>query len=173
LAATGQVNYSADFAAVEIAAPADQTVDDIVPLLQIKSEPLVGSWEEAVCRNRKEAFKRGDGPRNFFTYRDVGATALTDGRIKIHDGEETGLGTVEVPAGGTGWHNHTMSQFFMVLNGEEVIEVEGYGKIRMVAGDAMTLGAGMRHNVSALTADFSAFEMCLPAEYETTPQSAP
>jgi quercetin dioxygenase-like cupin family protein len=173
LKAAKEIRYSGDFDAVEIAAPGHGLVDDVAPLLKIPATAHTGSWEEGVCRNRKEAFLRGDGPRNFFTYRELGAVAVTSGRIKICDGDESGLGPVEIPEGGTGWHTHSMSQFFMILNGGEEIEVEGRGKIRMVTGDAMMLGEGTRHNVTSFTPDFSAFEMCLPGEYDTLPAKAP
>jgi uncharacterized protein YjlB len=171
LRGTRSARYSADFSAVEIAAPGRSRPSKIEPLLQIDSSALQGAWESAVARSVPDAYKRGEGPRNFFTYRDLGATKLTGGRIKIHDGEETG--PVQVVEGGTGWHNHTMSQIFIVLNGEVVLQVEGHGEHRMVKGDAMTLGAGMRHNVSSYSANYSVVEMCLPAIYETAAQATP
>jgi mannose-6-phosphate isomerase-like protein (cupin superfamily) len=168
LAAARDVHYSADFAAVEIAAPGGP-IREVVPLLQIKRQPHIGGWEQAICRNRKEAYIQGDGPRSFFTYRNLGSAALTERRIQIHDGD----GAVQPMAGGTGWHNHTMSQFFIVLDGEAMIDVEGHGSTRMVVGDTMTLGEGMRHNVSSYSVGYNVIEVCLPADYGTTAQTAP
>ena len=69
--------------------------------------------------------------------------------------------------GGTGWHNHTMSQLFVVLSGWANIAVGGRGERVMRAGDAMCLRAGMRHDVPAYSADYTVLEMCIPADYET------
>jgi quercetin dioxygenase-like cupin family protein len=171
LARAVSARYSSDFAAVEIWAPGEAGLNHIEPLLQIPAARMNGDWESAVARSTKQAYKRGDGPRDFFTYRDLGTTAVTGGRIKINDGEEEG--PVRVPPGGTGWHHHTMSQLFMVLNGAVTIAVEGQGVFEMVTGDTMTLGAGTRHDVTRFTANYSAFEMCLPADYDTIAATAP
>lgn len=165
LAAAVAARYSSDFAAVEISAPGVAGLRSVEPLLQIPAKPLPGNWEAAIARSTKEAYKRGNGPRDFFTYRDLGTAAVTERRIAIHDGEEEG--PIRVPEGGTGAHHHTMSQLFMVLNGEVTIDVDGHGVFQMITGDTMTLGAGTRHDVTAFTANYSAFEMCLPADYDT------
>jgi uncharacterized cupin superfamily protein len=167
LRAAGRAKYSSDFTAAEIAAPGRKWIGKVAPLLDIKQVPHVGSWEAAVCRNRVDAYIKGNGPREYFRYRDVGSAALTERRIHIHDG-----GALRAVAE-TGWHTHTMSQIFMILGGESVLEVDGYGVSRMGPGDAMTLGAGMAHNVASISADYSGFEMCLPGDFDTTPLEPP
>lgn len=169
LAAASNARYSSDFAAVDISAPAlaSRSVKP-APLLQIRAKPHIGNWENAVSREREDAYRKGEGPRKYFLYRDLGTSALTGRRIHIHI-----VRAVESMAGGTGWHDHTMSQLFMVLRGEAVISVDGHGESRVEAGDAMTIGAGMRHDVSSFSPDYLVLEMCLPAEYDTTGRSAP
>jgi len=169
LSNVAQAAYSADFLAAELAAPGDRSTSELVPLLQMPRKTRTGDWEAAVTRNRPELFIPGNGPRAFFTYRDLGTAALTDRRIQIHDGD----GAKQPMAGGTGWHDHTMSQFFMLLDGEATISVDGQGEFHMVVGDAMMLGAGMRHNVSSYSEGYNVFEVCFPADYETTARPAP
>jgi mannose-6-phosphate isomerase-like protein (cupin superfamily) len=141
----------------------------LVPLLQMTPEVHQGDWEEAIVRNRPELFIRGDGPRAFFTYRDLGSAKTTHRRIQTHDGD----GAAADIDGGTGWHNHSMSQFFFILAGSADIDVESYGSFHMVPGDAMTLGREMRHNVLNIKRGYNVIEVCLPADYTTVPQDAP
>ena len=169
LAAVDRARFSADFEAVEVVAPGREGLDHIEPLLRIAPKPADGDWEALVWRDPPEAYIRGDGPRAFFTYRDLGAAAQTERRIQIHDGD----GAQAPMAGGTGWHDHSMSQFFIVLDGEAVLEVDGHGVRRMGKGDAMTLSAGLRHNVSAYSVGYNVIEICLPADYDTTGRPAP
>jgi mannose-6-phosphate isomerase-like protein (cupin superfamily) len=142
---------------------------DLVPLLQMRSEVHHGDWEDAIVRNKPELFIRGDGPRSFFTYRDLGSAKTTQRRIQTHDGD----GAAADIEGGTGWHNHSMSQFFYILGGSADIDVENQGSFHMVPGDAMTLGRQMRHNVLNIKRGYNVIEVCLPADYTTVPQDPP
>jgi quercetin dioxygenase-like cupin family protein len=110
-----------------------------------------------------EAYTKGAGPRKFFLYRDLGTSGPTEGRVHIHVVRAT------QPEAGTGWHYHTMSQWFWILGGSSVIRVEDGPQIDLRVGDSMCLGAGpeMRHNVAPLTGDYAVLEMCVPQNYET------
>ena len=163
------VRYSAGLTAAEVVAPGDGLIGEQATLLRMEPRPLAGDWESAVVRNRPELFIPGDGPRSFFTYRDLGTARETDRRIQIHDGD----GAKRPMAGGTGWHDHSMSQFFLVLEGEATINVEGHGEHRMVPGDAMVIGARMKHNVSSYSEGYNVFEVCMPADYDTIARPAP
>jgi len=142
---------------------------ELVPLLQMRSDAYSGDWEEVIVRNRPELFIRGDGPRVFFTYRDLGSARSTERRIQTHDGD----GASADIDGGTGWHNHSMSQFFFILGGSADIDVENHGSFHLVPGDAMTLGREMRHNVLNIKRGYNVIEVCLPADYTTVAQNAP
>ena len=162
--------YSADFLASEVVAPGNAGAGrDVTPLLDMRPKPIGGNWEDAVVRNRPELFVPGDGPRAFFTYRDLGTARETDRRIQIHDGD----GAKRPMKGGTGWHDHSMSQFFLVLEGEATIKVDGHGEHHMVPGDAMMIGARMKHNVSSYSEGYNVFEVCMPADYDTIDRPAP
>lgn len=164
-----EARYSADFRAAEVRAPGSLTPEALVPLLQLEPSDGSGDWESMVVRNRPELFIPGDGPRAFFTYRDLGTANLTDRRVHIHDGD----GAKKPMAGGTGWHSHSMSQLFYVLEGAATVSVEGHGTHHMVPGDAMMIGKRMSHNVSSYSEGYNVFEICLPADYDTIAQQAP
>jgi quercetin dioxygenase-like cupin family protein len=163
------VRHSGDLRAAEVRAPGSVHQQALVPLLQIWSSEESADWESMVVRNRPELFIPGNGPRAFFTYRDLGTARITERRIHIHDGD----GAKKPMAGGTGWHNHSMSQLFYVLDGEATVSVEGYGTHHMVAGDTMMIGKRMSHNVSTYSEGYNVFEICLPADYDTVDQPAP
>lgn len=164
-----RTHYSDDFRAAEVRSPGSASPSDLVPLLQVPEAGENGNWEEQIVRNRAELFIRGDGPRAFFTYRDLGTAGVTERRIHIHDGD----GAKQPMAGGTGWHNHSMSQLFFVLEGAATLSVEGHGTHHMVPGDVMIIGKRMSHNVSSYSEGYNVFEVCLPADYDTLDQPAP
>jgi quercetin dioxygenase-like cupin family protein len=121
-----------------------------------------------VTRDVPETYITGDGPRSFFTYRDLGATAASGRRMHIHV-----VGIADQPPGGTGWHTHSMDQFFMPFTGWLDIWVEGLGQVRMKRGDAMFIPAGIRHNVTEFTRDYTVVEVCIPTDYDTDGASDP
>lgn len=116
----------------------------------------------AISRESEDAYVKGDGPRAFFGYRDLGTTDLTDRRIHIHL-----VRAEQMAAGGTGWHHHTMGQIFYILRGSADLYVEELAAARMVGGDAMCISPGMRHTVAGFTRDYFLIEMCVPADYGT------
>jgi len=116
-----------------------------------------------------DCYQQGAGPRRFFRYRDLNTRGPTQGRMHIH-----AIQAVEPMEGGTGWHKHTMSQLFWVTHGKAGFNIEGHGEIRqVVAGDAVCVAAGMRHNVPTFSPDYELIEMCIPADYDTIDTEPP
>jgi quercetin dioxygenase-like cupin family protein len=150
--------HSADFEVIEITAPAPGN-----------EKSRAGATPRArYLHLTPKSFVVGAGPRRYFAYRDLETADFTERRIHLHV-----VKAMEPMPGGTGWHNHTMSQLFVVLQGWAVLRVEGQGERKMHAGDAMCLTAGMRHDVPAYSADYQVLEMCVPADYDTTATPAP
>jgi quercetin dioxygenase-like cupin family protein len=151
-----RTGVSDDFEAVEIVAPAvyETTRDADV---EAAGEPLF-TFEGP------DAYTLGDGPRKFFNYRDLGTRGPTADRIHLHCVKATGT-----PGEGTGWHYHSMAQWFMILGGQGHIRVEDGPDIELNRIDAMCIGSGpqMRHNVAPFSGDYAVLEMCVPAAYET------
>jgi uncharacterized cupin superfamily protein len=161
-------NFSADFDAIRLTAPADV-------------EPLQGhdanEWTTDEPRHRPvyshdapDQYVKGDGPREFFLYRDLGPRAVTDGRIHIHL-----VRAKEAGKAGTGWHIHSMAQWFLPVRGSGVIWVEDHFRQRVGYGDSVCIGRGpnMRHDFTDFTHDYAVVEMCVPADYETIPVDKP
>lgn len=120
-----------------------------------------GSW--TFSAENEDVYISGDGPRKFFKYRDLGVADATQRRIHIH----IVRATEPSESGGTGWHSHSMGQLFYVLRGWADLAVQNRPSVRMLTGDAMCLGARMKHDVPAFSRDYLVLEMCIPADYDT------
>jgi hypothetical protein len=153
--------FSEDFEAVHVTAPAIYGLEltDAAPLSR-GDRPLDGA---VYTHDTDDEYVRGDGPRKYFLYRDLRTREPSAGRIHIHVVRATEAGP------GTGWHYHTMAQWFMVIGGSAVICVETRAKQPLGWGDSMCVGRGpnMRHNVTSFSGDYLVLEMCIPAEYDT------
>lgn len=165
------VEWSADFSAIEITAPARGVPKpEPVDLLRFEDHKNVNTLEEInslINRDIPANYEQG-GLRSFMAYRDLRTIAATERRIHIHDV------AVSAPAlKGTGWHVHSMSQIFYVLRGWIDLSVDGQAPTRLVEGDAMCVANGMRHDVPVFSSDYRVLEMCLPADYSTTPTPPP
>ncbi|WP_168703717.1 cupin domain-containing protein [Gordonia paraffinivorans] len=115
-----------------------------------------------------ESYVRGDGPRSWAMYRDLGTSTPTDGRVHIHIIK---LDEVKPsPKGGTGAHAHTMAQWFLPIRGWIDIAAEGQPDRRLRAGDFMMLQRGAAHNAFDASPDYMTLEFCVPADYETHPR---
>jgi quercetin dioxygenase-like cupin family protein len=156
---------SDDYEVVEITGPAKgETItgrDNPLPERANELDPERGA---VYTYERPESYAKGNGPRSFFRYRDLGTAEPSEGRMHIH------VVRAGEPGAGTGWHYHSMAQWFMILGGEAGIRVEDRPLQTIRTGDTMCIGSGpnMRHNVAPFTADYAVLEMCVPAEYETT-----
>jgi len=159
--------YDADFEALEFTSNGSFAYIDA---FMAKHGLSPGEASTALTINREDpaSYIRGDGPRSFFTYRDIGATAATGRRMHIHI-----VGIAAQPPGGTGWHTHTMDQFFMPFTGWLDIWVDGLGKRTIKRGDAMYIPAGIRHNVTAFSPEYTVVEVCIPTDYDTISATEP
>jgi len=166
-------DVSSDFEYIEILGPGTfQTYwgrETALPARASELQDVVASYN----METPESYTAAAGPRPYFYYRDLGTAEPTGDRIYIH--------AVKMipPAreGGTGWHNHSMRQWFYVLGGSAELEMEVFDshidKMPLVTGDAMTVSAGQRHDVPSYTEDYFVLEMCIPKEYDTDAREKP
>jgi len=160
---------SADFGMIEITVPAEAYPDAVADAgPSIARQARAGDRAPIYLQETPDSFVTGAGPRRYFAYRDLLTTDFSERRLHIH--VVKALGRMD---GGTGWHTHTMSQIFVVLDGWADLQVEGRKDRRMAAGDAMCLRAGMGHNVPDFSADYKVLELCLPADYDTSAAEPP
>lgn len=166
-----EYDMSEDYEVVEITAPANpDTITGLDSPLPERARELDPDRAPVYTFERPESYEMGAGPRKYFRYRDLGVREPTDGRIHIHIVRATGQ-----PGEGTGWHYHSMAQWFMILGGSSDIRVETRARQHLVPGDTMCIGAGpqMRHNVAPFSGDYAVLEMCVPSEYETIAVDVP
>jgi quercetin dioxygenase-like cupin family protein len=164
--------FSEDFEALQVTAPARHAEDG--PLVDgaggAAEGPLVGAPRGPIyTRESDGAYRPGDGGRDSFLHRDLETREATDGRVHIEVGRATEAGS------GTGWHYHTMAQWFMVIGGSAVIRVEDQPRQELAWGDSMCIGRGprMRHEFADHSADYSVLEVCIPATYSTVAVDEP
>ncbi len=108
------------------------------------------------------------GRRAFFTYRDLGVTAGSAGRIRAQ--VTAGRDGMTEP---TGWHEHLCEgQLVYMLNGWILLEFADR-KIRLEAGDSVFIPGGTPHNETGASENFELLEISVPADMGTRPCAAP
>jgi quercetin dioxygenase-like cupin family protein len=160
--------FSPDFDAVHITAPATyETFSGRAAVLPARASH--DGPRAVYSHETPENYTRGAGPRAYFLYRDLGARQMSGDRIHLHIVRAT------EPGEGTGWHYHTMAQWFMIVGGHSNIGVEDRPTQPLAVGDAMCVGygSGQRHNVAPFSGDYAVLEMCVPADYDTIPVDRP
>ena len=108
------------------------------------------------------------GRRDFFTYRELGVTAGTNGRMRAQiTAAERGM------AKETGWHYHQCEmQLVYMLKGWLDLEFEDR-KVRLHEGDSIMIPGGAKHNETATSDTFELLEVSVPAEMGTVACKAP
>ena len=159
-----EISRSGDLECVRITSPAaGARIDGLDTPLPDRAATLPSDRTAIYTHDLDENYELGAGPRKFFRYRDLGTRGPSENRIHIHVVRAT------EPGAGTGWHYHSMAQWFMIVGGESWIRVEDRPTEHIRVGDSMCIGSGehMRHNVAPFIGDYAVLEMCVPAEYET------
>lgn len=108
------------------------------------------------------------GRREFFTYRDLGVTAGSQGHMRAQiTAAKAGMTRP------TGWHYHECdSQFVYVLKGWLELEF-ATGPVRLEEGDSIYIPGGLPHNETRTADAFEILEVSVPAEMGTKPCPAP
>lgn len=114
----------------------------------------------AVSHAKGAGFKKG--LRSYFSYRDLGIAAATEGRVVAHVIKaETELHE-SVP------HFHeTRFQLVYVLKGWIEFHYEGVGKVRLTAGSCVHQPPGIRHAELGHSKDLELLEVVMPADFKT------
>jgi mannose-6-phosphate isomerase-like protein (cupin superfamily) len=108
------------------------------------------------------------GRRAFFTYRDLGVTKGSQGRMRAQ---------LTVAKDGmtqpTGWHVHLCEgQFVYLLSGWVDLEFADR-TVRLQAGDSVYIPGGTPHNEVGASTNFELLEVSVPAEMGTRPCDPP
>lgn len=109
------------------------------------------------------------GRRAFFTYLDLGVEDASNGAMKAQVMKATqGLSKP------TGWHYHECDrQFLYMIKGWVDLQFEDGRKIRLNAGDTLTIPGGTRHNEIATSEEMDILEILVPAGMRTVPCDPP
>jgi quercetin dioxygenase-like cupin family protein len=109
------------------------------------------------------------GRREFFSYRELGVTKATEGKMRAQVTIAT-QGLSEE----TGWHVHLCEgQFVYILEGWVDLEFAGNRKERIVAGDSIFIPGDTPHNETATSEEFQILEVSIPADMGTEPCAKP
>lgn len=109
------------------------------------------------------------GRREFFTYRELGVTRATGGKMRAQLTKAT-QGLSEE----TGWHVHLCEgQFVYILDGWVDLEFAGGRKERVEAGDSLYIPGNTPHNETATSNEFEILEVSIPADMGTVPCDKP
>ena len=138
--------------------------------------PVAEAAKADSTAERKPAYtlvRKGDpalvpGRRDFLTYRDLGVTAASGGRLRAQiTSAEAGLSRP------TGWHRHVCEgQLVYMLRGWIDLAFED-GTIRIEEGDSLYIPGGAPHNEIATSESFDLIEVSLPADMGTEPCAPP
>lgn len=151
--------FSEDFEVIEITMPA--AVETLTEAPADRRGRPEGDF--VLSRLGPDSFKRGDGPRAFLEYRELGVTEATGRRVQAQIVRTNGSCDSS-----TGWHYHTLDfQFVYVLNGWTRTELEGIGEFELRAGDSILVPPRLRHDVTGFSEDFEVLEINVPADFDT------
>ncbi len=127
--------------------------------------PRVAQFHHATMENAPFI----QGRREWLKFRDLGAEAATDGRLRAN--LVFGSDGMTQP---TPWHYHTCeSQFVYLLDGWVEVEFEGGRRpARLEPGHAMLIPGGTPHREVNTAVGFHMLEMSLPGDMGTVPCAA-
>lgn len=109
------------------------------------------------------------GRRAFFSYRDLGVTDATGGKMRAQL-TTADKGMTE----STGWHYHVCeAQFVYCTSGWVDLEFETGETVRVKAGESIFIPGGMKHNELRTSDDFQILEVSVPAEMDTVACAKP
>jgi quercetin dioxygenase-like cupin family protein len=135
----------------------------------LKAKPVAGQGAMKLAHAIRASAPTVPGRRTFFTYRDLGVTAASQGRIRAQT--MTAIASMIEP---TGWHYHVCEgQFIYALKGWVDLEFEVGESIRLKAGESLFIPGGMKHNELAASADLDILELSVPADMGTVPCERP
>lgn len=154
-----ETSFTEDFEVLEITMPA--AVETLTEAPADRSKRPEGDF--VLSRLTADSFRRGEGPRSFLEYRDLGVAEATRRRVQAQIVRTNGACDES-----TGWHYHTLDiQFVYVLNGWTRTALEGIGEFELRAGDAMMVPPRLRHDVTGFSEDFEVLEINVPADFDT------
>ena len=118
---------------------------------------------DAFAAHAKDAEWIKDGLRPYFRYRDLGIKNATQGRVMAQV-----IKAAEPCKGPMGYHSHVLDfQMGYMVKGWARMYFEGFGEMRVEAGDTWYQPPGVKHELLEYSDDWEVIEITMPAEFET------
>jgi quercetin dioxygenase-like cupin family protein len=118
---------------------------------------------DAFAAHAKDAEWIKDGLRPYFRYRDLGIKDATQGRVMAQV-----IKAAEPCKGPMGYHSHVLDfQMGYMVKGWARMYFEGFGEMRVEAGDTWYQPPGVGHELLEYSDDWEVIEITMPAEFET------
>jgi quercetin dioxygenase-like cupin family protein len=122
---------------------------------------------DAFAAHAKDAEWIKDGLRPYFRYRDLGIKNATQGRVMAQV-----IKAAEPCKGPMGYHSHVLDfQMGYMVKGWARMYFEGFGEMRVEAGDTWYQPPGVGHELLEYSDDWEVIEITMPAEFETTDET--
>lgn len=160
--------FSPDFECVEVTSPAEFGTITGRDALPPDRAARRGPERPSFTSEHPETYVAGTGVDACFDYRDLGADAVTGGRIALRLAR---LRRQEQQP--PGWVSRSSSHWFMVLEGSLEITVEGETRRPLRGGDAMSISSGTRYHLASVSPDYAALDLSVPAPSSTAPAHGP
>lgn len=122
-----------------------------------------GGTTIAMVQHDDERLYENRGLRDYFSYRDLGVEAASQGRIVA----QLNRANYELTEEGELHHHVLTHQINLVLRGTAVMKFEGTGKVDMGAGDCFYMPPDIKHTFVSCSEDFITMEICTPADFGT------
>jgi len=118
---------------------------------------------QAMVQHEDEALFKNRGLRDYFSYRDLGVTTASNGRIVAQINRANYQLTEEAEL-----HHHVLThQINLVLRGSAIMKFEGIGKVELTPGTSFYMPPKIRHTFVSCSENFITMEICTPAKFDT------
>ena len=103
------------------------------------------------------------GLRDYFSYRDLGVSTASNGRIVA----QINRANCQLIEEG-GLHHHVIThQVNLVLKGSAIMKFEGIGEVELKTGTSFYMPPNIKHTFVSCSENFTTMEICTPANFET------
>ena len=110
-----------------------------------------------------ESLFESGGLRDYFSYRDLGVTAASNGRINA----QINRANFQLTEEGELHHHLLTHQINLVLKGNAFMKFEGVGEVKLIPGTSFYMPPKIKHSFVSCSENFMTMEICTPANFET------
>ena len=118
---------------------------------------------QAMIQNDNEALFENCELRDYFSYRDLGVSTASNGRVAAR------INRAKYQLNGEGkYHHYALShQINLVLEGCAVMKFDGAGEVELTTGTSFYMPPKIKHTFISCSENFSIMEICTPSNFDT------